>query len=166
MEVFMSRELVKLSKNPFDRSHDFLVEFINKCPEKIWAQSFGGFLVWQQVYHAFAIYDFCEKGEHEAFFSSGLFGENEADVVLFKKIPSTLQKDILLEFSIKVKAEIDTYFDSLKDEDLAKKHERLSARLGREFSVLEAINLITNHNMYHLGGCDAALRGNGYKGIY
>lgn len=45
----MSRDIVAALEEPYQRSWALLAQFMDICPENIWAETNGGWPVWQQV---------------------------------------------------------------------------------------------------------------------
>ena len=54
----MSREIVAALEEPYQRSWALLAQYMDICPENIWAETNGGWPVWQQVAHAIAVLNF------------------------------------------------------------------------------------------------------------
>ena len=162
----MGREAIDVLQANFERIHGMLVAFTEACPENIWFETYGGYPVWQQAFHAFACYDFFVRGTDETP-SPLYFGEKENDVIHFQAAPKAVSKTEMKEAATRAKAKIDAFFDSFKDDaELYQKHAGLSARIGVPFTILGLIATLSSHGFYHLGSCDAALRQNGLKGIY
>ena len=55
----MSREIVAALEEPYQRSWALLAQYLDICPENIWAETNGGWPVWQQAAHAIAVLNFC-----------------------------------------------------------------------------------------------------------
>ena len=152
-------------RNNFLLTHGMLMRFIDICPDSIWVKTSGGFPVWQQVFHAFACYDFFVRAEGAAP-TALFFGASEGDVVSFKERPEPLGKAELREIAEKAKGIVDAFLASQAYATLSEKHAGLSARLGNEMSNLGMLAFISSHNLYHLGSCDAALRDEGLEGVF
>lgn len=161
----MNRQNVEIMQDLFNNAHGMIMQFIEACPDTVWQQTYGGFTVWQQAYHTLGCYAFFGQDESHPF-PTGFFGEEESDIVMFKKEPSAPTRQRVKEFGQAVKIAADQFFMDLDDAALTKKHEGLSAKVGRDMANLAVATLFTSHTMYHLGGCDAALRGNGLPGIF
>lgn len=149
----------------FERTHGMLMKFIEICPENIWAKTSGGFPVWQQIFHAFACYDFFIRDEKAAN-TTLMFGEKENDIVGFKERPAAPSKNEIIQAGEKAKKMVDDFFAVQNDATLSQKHEGISARLGAEMSTLGVLSFLAAHNLYHLGSCDAALRDEGLEGVF
>ena len=138
-------------------------EFVKVCPEDVWGRKFGGWPVWQQLFHSFASLDFFLRpagaGEEPPLF--------EAGVAELKKTPAeTPAKQVLQDFITKAQAKVSGYVAGLDDAALSQKNEGLSARFDRDVTHAFTLSLIASHTMYHLGACDAALRESGKPGVF
>ena len=161
----MGREAINVMQAGFERIHGMLVAFADTCPEDLWLETFGGFPVWQQAFHAFACYDFFVRGKDDTP-SPLYFGDNEVDVIHFKPAAKALARDDMKEAAASAKTQVDAFFASFKDDaELYQQHEGLSGRLGRPFTMLGLMLVLSTHGFYHLGACDAALRQHGLPGI-
>ena len=54
----MSRAIVAELENPYQRTWGLLCQFMDVCPDEIWAETNGGWPVWQQVAHTVAVLNF------------------------------------------------------------------------------------------------------------
>lgn len=138
-------------------------KFIEVCPEGLWGKTFGGWPVWQQLYHPFASVDFFLRpaGAPEA------ASPFEAGVADLKQVASKApEKAVVSELVAKAQAAVRAYVAGLDDAALEQKHEGSSSRMGRDMSHAAVIALIGSHTMYHLGACDAALREQGLPGVF
>lgn len=140
-----------------------LDKFMEVCPDDIWAKKFGGWPVWQQVYHALAAVDFFIRNL-DAPAEAALFGEEESNLSVSAK--ATAGKAELKAMSADVQRRIDEYVASLDDEKLAQNSAGLSDRLGMPTTHAGALSLVAAHTLYHLGSCDAALREQGLSGVF
>lgn len=138
-------------------------EFVKVCPDSLWGRTFGGWPVWQQLFHAFASVDFFLRAagaaEEDPLFQPGVAELKESP----KEAPA---KTVIKEFMDKVQSRVLAYAASLDDAALEQKNEGLSARMGRDVTHAGTLALIASHTMYHLGSCDAALRENGQPGVF
>ena len=159
----MSKTIVTSQAGNFAFTFSLVEKFIDVCPENIWVEKFGGWPVWQQLYHPFASVDFFLRPQ-EAPPEPSLFEEGVAEL---KKTPAkTPDKGLLSDFIAKAQARVSLYLATLNDETLTKLNEGPSARMGREMTHAAVIALIVGHTMYHLGACDAALRESGMPGVF
>ena len=159
----MSDCLVKSLAGNVQFAFSLVDKFLQVCPDEIWAKKFGGWPVWQQLYHPFASVDFFLRPQ-EAPPEPSLFEEGVAEL---KKTPDkTPDKALLAELIAKAQARVSLYLATLNDETLTKLNEGPSARMGREMTHAAVIALIVGHTMYHLGACDAALRESGMPGVF
>ncbi|MDL2271509.1 DinB family protein [Desulfovibrio sp. OttesenSCG-928-I05] len=159
----MSRSVVTSLQGAFARSLGMTRQFIEACPDNIWEKKFGGWPIWQQVYHSIAVLDLfaLDKDEQP---SQNMFSN---DIFLLKEcgdMPPT--KKQLLELADTMEAVCNKLIDSLDDSMLANEQRGLSAKLGMPFNMAMALSMMNSHTMYHLGCCDAALREHGLKGIF
>lgn len=138
-------------------------QFIKVCPEEIWGKKFGGWPVWQQLYHPFASIDFFLRpagaAEEPPLFQSGV-------AELKTTLPEAPAKVLIEEFFAKVQKRVDDYIAGLDDAALAQKNEGLSQRFNRDVTHAGTVALIASHTMYHLGSCDAALREHDLPGVF
>ena len=138
-------------------------EFLKVCPDEIWAQKFGGWPVWQQLFHAFTAIDFFLRPA-DAAPEAPLFGEGVGD--LKEPAQNTPSKAAVQDYIEKAQAKVREYIAGLDDAALAKNNEPVAGRFGREITHAGTVALIASHTMYHLGSCDAALRENGKPGVF
>ena len=159
----MSRIIVQSLEGSIQHAFGLVNEFLKVCPETVWAKKFGGWPVWQQVYHTFAVIDFFLP-EQDAAPEAPLFA---SDVVKLKVTPpETPEKNVIQTLVAKAQTRAGAYAASLDDDALVQKNEGLSARFGREVTHAGTLALIGGHTMYHLGSCDAALREQGLPGVF
>lgn len=159
----MSKNAVLGLQGSFLHAMGLLEQFIDVCPDDIWAKKFGGWPVWQQIYHGAAVTEFFALRDGDAP-SAPMY---EQDVLLLSgssdKVPSKMDMKKLLQ-TMKVVG--NRYIDSLTDADLGNKNEGLSARMQREVTHAGTLALLSGHILYHLGSGDAALREAGLKGVF
>lgn len=151
-------------KGNFDATHGMLLKFIEICPDTVWSKTSGGFPVWQQVFHAFACYDFFVRDDQAAP-TALMYAEKEGDVVAFKERPAAPTKDEVIQAGEKAKKMVDDFVAKQNDTTLSDKHTGISARLGNEMSNAGMLGFLAAHNLYHLGCCDSALREEGLSGV-
>ncbi len=162
----MSRAIVTNLQGAFNRSFGMLEQFIEVCPWDAWVKQFGGWPVWQQVYHAASSIDLfvLEEGGQP---SPPLF---EPEIGGLKKVPdeelTAPPKAVMQEFAAAMKAKANAYIDGLSDADLAQKNPGLSARVKTDMTHAVTLAMMAGHAFYHLGACDAALRDQGLKGVF
>ena len=163
----MSKSIIDGQRAAFKHAYGLLTQFIEACPEDIWTKKFGGWPIWQQVYHALC-YQFLTLQDSDT-------PEQELyprEVGSFQVTPDAapLKKD-MLEYATRMKAKADAYIDSLREADLPDINQGLTARvkafgMSHEFSHSQTLVMLSGHTMYHLGSCDAALREHGLKGVF
>jgi hypothetical protein len=138
-------------------------KFLENCPEDIWKENFGGWPVWQQLYHAFAAVDFFLRPKDAPAEDQPC----DADVSGLKRVArETPDRGDIRDFIVRNQARVALYAGSLDDESLTRTSEGPSARMGREMSHAAVLALLGAHTMYHLGACDAALRQHGLPGVF
>lgn len=159
----MSRVLVQSLEGNVLHAFALAEEFLRVCPENIRDKKFGGWPVWQQLFHPFASIDFFVRPEGAAE-EAGPFAPGVGEL---KETPAEPAAKLVLEdFISKAQDKVRKYIDSLDDAALGQKNAGLSARMGRDFTHAATLALIASHTMYHLGCCDAALREHGLPGVF
>jgi len=164
----MSQSIIDGQRAAFERAHGLMAQFIEVCPDDVWAKKFGGWPVWQHVYHTLGCHQFFTLQEGEAP-EQGLY---PPEVHSFRSTPDAapLKKDIQ-EYGARMKAKADAYLNALQDADLPAVNQGLTARMKalgvpREFSHSQTLATLSGHILYHLGTCDAVLRERGMKGVF
>ena len=164
----MSQSIIGGLRFSFEHAYGLMTQFIEVCPEDIWTKKFGGWPVWQQVYHALGTLQFFTLQDGETP-EQGLYPQ---EVNSLKSIPDTCPaKKGVLEYATRMKAKADVYINNLRDADLPSVNLGLTARMkafgmSHEFSHSQTLALLSGHLLYHLGSCDAALRERGLKGVF
>ena len=160
----MSRENVLGLQAVIDRAHALTLEFIDVCPENILTEKFGGWPIWQHLYHSYACYPYFLL-EKDGTWPKLVLGEA---VAWLDETPAEgLNKAQLKECAASLKAFADAAIAKLSDADLLKKNEGFASRTGgKELTMLFTLSMLASHTFYHLGSCDAALRQQGLKGVF
>jgi hypothetical protein len=159
----MSSLIVNSLNGQLQFTFSLVNKFLETCPDAVWNKTFGGWPVWQQIYHAFTAVDFFLRPP-EAPAEASLC---EAGVSELKHSPAEApNKSDLCDFIAKAQARVMLYAATLNDELLSVKSDGPSARMGKEMTHAAILGLINAHTMYHLGSCDAALRQNGLPGVF
>ncbi|MDR0881800.1 MAG: DinB family protein [Candidatus Adiutrix sp.] len=157
----MSNAIILAQKGAIDKSFDLLNQFIETCPDNIWAENNGGWPVWQQVYHALSVVGFFTG------FNEGLPALAEPEVASLKKTaPNTVARDQLKTALTAARATVEKYIASISDDDLTKRNEAVFAAVQWDITHAFTLSTLAGHNLYHLGSCDAALRDHGLKGVF
>lgn len=157
------REIVKATEAPFRHAWQLVNKYLEVCPDSVWATRNGGYPVWQQMLHAIWVLDFFVCGEGEAMLPCPC----DPETMLFKKpAEGVVSRKDVLDYAQKVIVKVDAWIAKLADEDLAKKNEVVSAKLGKEMTMASTFIAMTAHTQYHIGSCDSALRDNGLEGVY
>ena len=140
----MSRDIVAALEEPYQRAWALLAQYMDTCPENIWAETNGGWPVWQQVAHAIAVLNFfiLEKDD-EAFLPAPA---GIGVLMLKEQGKGVVSKEAMQAYGKSVKAAVDA---------------RLAA-----LSNAAMIAMLASHTTYHLGSCDAALRDHGLPGVF
>lgn len=160
----MSRAIVAELQGPYQRAWSLMTQFIDVCPEEIWAEKNGGWPVWQQVAHAVAVLNFflLEK-EDDTFVPAPA----ELGVLMLKEQgQQVVSKEAMKAYGAAVMAVVDARVAELTDADLTRTQERVSKKIGRDLSYGAVMVMLGSHTMYHLGSCDAALRDHGLPGVF
>lgn len=159
----MSRAVVENQRGSFDFAFSLLEQYMEVCPDEIWNKKFGGWPVWQQIYHALNAVDFFISAPG----AEPVKGLVPAEVGSLKaQGDAPVARSDMKAFALQVKSAADGYMEALTDADLVKKAEGASARMGRETLHATVMALMIGHVLYHLGSCDAALREQGLKGVF
>ena len=160
----MSRQIVTELAANFERAHGFYLQFIDQCPDGLWAKKFGAWPLWQHIVHVYGCIDYfvlqdgqqptpypCKVGNISAFeFHAG----------------ETVDKSAMRAYVLTMKAKADAYINSLTDAALDKKNAGFSARKNEDRTHALTLSVLAGHAYYHFGTLDTALREHGYKGIY
>lgn len=160
----MSRVIVAELEGPYGRAWALLAQFMDVCPDEIWAETNGGWPVWQQVAHAVAVLNFfiLEKDD-ETFMPAPA----DLGVLMLKEQgQKVVSKEAMKAYGAEVKAAVDARLAKLTDADLTGIQPRVSKKIGRDLSYGAVMVMLASHTMYHLGSCDAALRDHGLPGVF
>ena len=160
----MSRAIVAELENPYQRTWGLLCQFMDVCPDEIWAETNGGWPVWQQVAHTVAVLNFfiLENDDDTIVPAPTEFGV----LMLKEQGQQVVSKEAMKAYGATVKAAVDARVARLTDADLTRIQERVSKKIGRELSYGAVMVMLASHTMYHLGSCDAALRDHGLPGVF
>jgi hypothetical protein len=164
----MSQAIIAGQRASFEHAFGMMLQFIEVCPDDVWTKKFGGWPVWQQVYHALGTCQFFALKEGETP-EQGLY---PPEVHRFQSTPDAApaKKDIQ-EYAARMKARADSYFTAMQDADLPGVNQSLTSRLRafgvqHDFTHSQTMAMLSGHLLYHLGSCDAALRDIGLKGVF
>ncbi len=159
----MSNAIVSAQKGNFDFAFSLAMQFIEVCPDEIWKEKFGGWPVWQQLYHGISVSEFFIVDEGAASDAGPCPAGMTLSAVADAQAPS---KDAMKTYVQKIKGAVDAWMGKMNDAALPQKHEGASSRMKGDYSNANIMVLLTGHLLYHLGGCDAALRQHGLKGVF
>ena len=159
----MSDSIAKSLSGSLQFTFSLVDKFIEVCPDSLWGKKFGGWLVWQQLYHPFAAVDFFLRpaGAPPA---PSPFEEGAADL----KISATQVPDkaLVRDLIAKAQKQLLDYVAGINDAAMGQKNDGPSSRMGRDLTHAAVIAMISGHALYHLGSCDAALREHGMPGVF
>ena len=160
----MSRVIVAELEGQFQRAWGLMCQFMDTCPDEIWAETNGGWPVWQQVAHAATVLNFfILENDDTAFVPAPA----ELGVLMLREQGQQMvSKEAMKAYGETVKAAVDARVARLADADLTRLQERASKKIGRDISFGAIMVMLTSHTMYHLGSCDAALRDHGLPGVF
>lgn len=159
----MSRDTVLAVQGPFLHAWGLLTQYLEVCPDNVWTEKNGGWPVWQQMAHAVMVLDFFVLGEDEQL----LCAPCDMDTLMLKVQGRTpVDKAVIKEYAVRVKARVDAWLAGLSDADLPKLNAALTRKLGRDTSNAAAVVMLASHTDYHIGSCDAALRDHGLPGVF
>ncbi|MDR2076243.1 MAG: DinB family protein [Desulfovibrio sp.] len=161
----MSTAAVESLKAAFLRSWGLTGTFITVCPDHLWTRKFGGWPVWQSVYHSLMSVHFFVRQEGAAA-PEGLYSPQVTSLGEAYAGPDVPSRQDLQTLHASMETVVRAYLDGLTDADLAKPHEGLSARTKMAWTHASACAMLVGHGLYHLGTCDAALREEGLKGVF
>ena len=164
----MSQPIINGQRAAFEHAYELVTQFIEVCPEAVWTKTFGGWPVWQQVYHALGTFQFFTLQDGETL-EQGLYPPEVNSLKSTPDVPPA-KKDVLA-YAASMKAKADAYINALRDAELPDANQGLTARMKafgipREFSHSQTLAELSGHTLYHLGSCDAALREHGLKGVF
>ncbi len=159
----MSNTQITALAQPFERAHNFLLQFVEVCPDELWARTFGGWPVWQQVAHTFGAYDYFTPQEGDAPFTPLCTREVAGLTVQGTEV---ISKQAVKEFAAQAKNRVDAYLARLTEKDLTERNVGFSTATGRELDHAFTIGMLASHIFYHLGTCDAGLREPGLPGVF
>ena len=160
----MSRAIVAELENPYQRAWSLMCQFMDVCPDEIWAETNGGWPVWQQVAHTVAVLNFfILENDDDTFVPAPA----ELGVLMLKEQgQQVVGKESMKAYGAAVKAAVDARVARLTDADLTRIQERVSKKIGRELTYGAIMVMLASHTTYHLGSCDAALRDHGLPGVF
>ena len=159
----MSKAITQSLEGNILHAFGLVNQFLEVCPDDVWGKKFGGWPVWQQLFHPFASVDFflraADAAEELPLFEPGVAELKESPLLPPAKL-------LVKEYIEKAQARVKEYAAGLDDDSLSRKNEGLSARMGHDMSHAATLGMIASHTMYHLGSCDAALREQGIPGVF
>jgi hypothetical protein len=161
----MSKTVVNgLAKN-CEHGFNFLFQQIDAATDEVWGKKAGGYLYWQQIYHAFSAMDVFLSSDGEP--RSEENPPIDRDFASLHKIADfSPDKETVRAFGERKKALFDRWVETLTDDALAAKQKKCSDLFGTDMSNASVLSLVHGHNLYHVGCCDAILRDNGHKGVF
>lgn len=137
-------------------------EFIEICPPDLWTKNFGGWPIWQHVYHTLAVVAIVATKSGQPAITLPL----PMDVVDLLQTPSEpLSQMQTKAFAKEARGSLEALFDRLSDADLGLVNDDFSKYFGQEMSQCAALGMVSAHISYHLGICDSILREHGLQGL-
>ena len=119
----MSNQTAKALSTSFGISFSLLKQFIKVCPKNIWEENFGGWPIWQQVYHALNAVDFFTMGAGLPA-STPPLAEEAASLEAWAG--DGLSQEKMLGYAAEMEEKGKAFLNSLNDTQLAQKNEALS----------------------------------------
>lgn len=140
-----------IAEKQLSLSLEMLKNLIENAPDSVWNEKRGGFIFWQQIFHALTGALFwlrSEKGEfQEPYAGQNLYPELDGEP------QGQLSREQLLDLYREVLEEKELLFGKLTEETVIE-----SSPLYGKISSLDVIFGQVRHIMYHIGHCDAILR--------
>jgi len=159
----MSDPVMRCFKDEFEKFHDLLIKQIDVCPNELWTKKVGGYIYWQQLFHAFACIELFALPDGQA----SLQTQYKREVVLLSQEPEThMTKEQLKDFAATMKNLALSFIASMNADKLHLEHAGMSKRLKTSKTNQHALIALIRHANYHLGCCDAELRRHGIPGVY
>ncbi|MDR1045616.1 MAG: DinB family protein [Candidatus Adiutrix sp.] len=159
----MSQAIVNTFAGRLKETFDLLAKFIETCPDDIWAEKFGGWPVWQEIYHAVrAVNLFVEvpgQTPPPLLVSPEVCGLKEVGA----EAPPQAR---IREQCLAARELVGRYLENLEDEDLPKRNETPFRIINFDLTHGGTLLLLASHNLYHLGAGDSALRSHGRPGVF
>lgn len=157
----MSQAIIMAQKPAIDSTFGMLGKFIEACPDDVWAETHGGWPVWQQLYHAI----------NTVAFFTGLPSAlpplaDQAVASLERPAGFTASKTAVRAALTEAEALVGKYLAGLSDDDLPKRNEPVFAAAQWPITHATTLGFLSGHGLYHLGSLDAALRDRGFKGVF
>jgi len=163
----MSRCIVTELAANFERTHGFYLQFIDQCPDELWAEKFGRWPLWQHIVHVYGCVEHfvLQDGQQPTPYPCKVI-----DIVAFEFAEDAMvDKAAMRAYMLTTKANADTYIDTLTDAMLGEKNAGYSARRKHgtgDCSHALTLSMLAGHAYYHFSILDTALREYGCKGIY
>ncbi len=133
-----------------------LQRVIEATPDEIWPKVRGGYVYWQQIYHALHGAVYWLRTEHT------LYTEPFSDLNLYPELDGipehTLSKEDLIQLLQDATRLAVDFFEDMTTQKLSESSEVFS-----EITNLDVICMQIRHLQYHIGHCNAILRESGYQ---
>jgi hypothetical protein len=160
----MSRQLVAELAANFERAHGFYLQFIDQCPDALWAKKFGAWPLWQHIVHVYGCIDHFVLQEGQQPTPCPCKVDN---ILAFEfHAGEMVDKNATRAYVLTMKAKADAYINSLADAMLGEKNAGFTARKQEDRTHALTMSVLAGHAYYHFGTLDTALREHGCKGIY
>ncbi|MCL1889651.1 MAG: DinB family protein [Desulfovibrionaceae bacterium] len=157
--------IIRCFSEEFERFWAMMEKQVEICPEGLWGVKAGGYVYWQQIWHAMVIAELnaIENPEAKAL---SLDKYSRGVALLSDTLDRVPSKAEILEEAGRIKKLAMAYYESLSLASLSKEHPAMSKRLGKPHTRLHAALSTIRHLNYHIGACDAVLRERGLTGVY
>ncbi|MDR2352071.1 MAG: DinB family protein [Deltaproteobacteria bacterium] len=158
----MANPIIDSLQSEINGYFNLLYKFLDVCPLKLWNSTFGGWPIWQQLYHTLWVNDLFIPLE-----SPPPLVDIPAEVTTLKvkgesPIPVDKMKKIIAESHKLTLA----YLDSLTDQDLSAINNKVRNVMHQDWSHAATIAKLSSHALYHIGIFDAALREKNLPGVF
>jgi len=160
----MPRRIVAELAANFERAHGFYLQFIDECPDELWAKKFGAWPLWQHIVHVYGCIDYfvLQKGQQPTPCPC-----KAGNILAFEFHASeTVDKTAARTYALTMKAKADAYISNLTDAMLSEKNAGYTSRKNEDRTHALTMSILAGHAYYHFGTLDTALREHGFKGIY
>jgi hypothetical protein len=160
----MAKRIVTQLAANFARTHGFYLQFVDQCPDALWAKKAGTGTLWQHIVHVYGCIDHFVRQEGQ---EPTPWPCKAANPLAFDfDAVAMVDKATMRTYMLTMKAKADAYIDSLTDAALGELNAGYSARKKEDCTHALALSMLAAHAFYHFGILDTALRDHGCKGIY
>ena len=146
----------------FDRFFSMLELQMERCPDRLWTEHAGGWLVSQQFFHSLVcneVYVFPDK-------EPDWHGHSKEIAMLNRDPDAPISREAMRKLAATMKSAAHAYMDGLSVEALTENHRTYSRLMGRDKNHLQALMAMIRHCNYHLGCIDALFNERGISIVY